>query len=157
MKIIKDLKAFSKNKVKKSIATIVFNPCFHSVCLFRISSFFYKIHLNVLAKIIWYFNRVIYNVDIDYRADIGEGFVIVHGLGIVIGETVIIGKNFKVYQGVTIGGSGKSKKSENGKEIWQPIIGDNVTAYTNSMIFGPIYIKDNTIIKAGQLVKGDIK
>jgi len=155
MKIIKDLKAYSKGKILQTITTLLFNPCFHSVLLFRISSFFYKIHLDILAKIIWYINRVIYNVDIDFHANIGGGFVIVHGLGIVIGAGVIIGENCKVYQGVTIGGTGKSKLVNN-VEIWQPIIGNNVTVYTDSLIIGPIKIRDNFIVKAREIVKGDI-
>ena len=98
---------------------------------------------------------MIYNVDIDFHANIGGGFVIVHGLGIVIGAGVIIGENCKVYQGVTIGGTGKSKLVNN-VEIWQPIIGNNVTVYTDSLIIGPIKIRDNFIVKAREIVKGDI-
>ena len=155
MKIFKDLRAFSNNSFIKMIFTLFFNPCFHSVVLFRISSFFYKIKLIPIAKIIWYLNRVIYSVDIDYRAKIDSGFVIVHGLGTVIGASVEIGKNCKVYQGVTIGGSGFSKVKNN-IEYWQPIIGDNVIIYTNSMILGPINISNNSIIKAGRLIKEDM-
>lgn len=153
--IIKDLIAFSDGSISKLISTIFFNPCFHSVVLYRFSNFFYKLKLSLISKIIWYVNRVIYNVDIDYRAKIGAGFVIVHGLGIVIGAGVTIGRNCKIYQGVTIGGSGLSC-IKNDKEIWQPIVGDNVTIYTNAMILGPINISDKTIIKAGRLIKEDI-
>lgn len=155
MKIIDDLKAYSKGKKNKALITLLINPCFHSVLLFRVSSALYKIHFNILAKIVWYINRIIYDVDIDYRAKIDGGFVIIHGLGLVIGKECIIGKNFKVYQGVTIGGSGRSKE-KNGRIKWQPEIGDNVVVYTNAMIFGPIYIKSNSIVKAGKLVKEDI-
>lgn len=85
MRIIQDWRQFTLDGgLKKKIATLLFNPCFHSVCLFRLSNFFYRMHLTVISKIIWYINRLLYNVDIDYRADLAGGFHLVHGLGTVI-------------------------------------------------------------------------
>lgn len=78
MRINKDSTAFVNGVgggIEKKIATLFFNPCFHSVCLYRLSSFFYneKWRFNILSKIIWYLNRIIFNVDIDYRADLAGG------------------------------------------------------------------------------------
>lgn len=103
MKIIDDLKEFSNHNKKKMIMTVLINPCFHSVLLYRISNFFYKIHMSVLSKIIWYINRLLYHVDIDFRAELAGGFVLVHGLGVVIGAGVVSEGPLKVYQGGNIG------------------------------------------------------
>lgn len=78
MRINKDFSAFVDSAgggLEKKIATLLFNPCFHSVCLYRLSSFLYipKLRFNVLSKIVWYLNRIIFNVDIDYRADLAGG------------------------------------------------------------------------------------
>jgi serine O-acetyltransferase len=155
MRLYKDLIEFSGGESKKMIATIFLNPCFHCVALYRLSNLLYRVHLNILAKIVWYFNRIIYNADIDYRADLAGGFVLVHGLGCVIGRGVISKGKLKVYQGVTIGGTGKFIEKDNEK-IWMPIIGDDVTIYTDAKVFGPIYIADGSIIKANSVVTNDI-
>ena len=158
MKIIEDFKAFVDGRgIGKAITVLCFNPCFHSVFLFRLASFFYKIHLSVISKIIWYINRLIYHVDIDYRADLAGGFVLIHGLGVVIGRSVSSKGRLTVYQGVTIGGNnGKIRIGDGGKEYYQPIIGENVKIYTNASVFGPILIRENTVINAGRIVSQDI-
>lgn len=144
MKLIKDLREFvGDGGIGKIVWTVLFNPCFHSVVLYRLSSFFYKIKCSVLAKIVWYINRVFFSVDIDYRANLAGGFVLVHGLGTLV-----------VYQGVTIGGSGKSKVID-GVECWQPVIGTGVKLYTNAMVLGPVQISENSIIKAGERITTD--
>lgn len=152
MKITKDLNAISKGSFTKAIATIITNPCFHSVCLFRLASLLYKCHLSPLAKLIWYINRVFYSVDIDYRADLAGGLVLVHGLGVVIGGGVVSKGKLVVFQQVTIGGSMNKHKTIQGKEMWQPYIEDNVTLYTKSSLFGPVYIPANTTVKAGRMI-----
>lgn len=90
MRLYKDYKAFvGAGGLEKKLATIFLNPNFHSVCLFRLANLFYRMHLSIISKILWYINRMLFHVDIDYRADLAGGFVLVHGLGTVIGKTVI--------------------------------------------------------------------
>ena len=156
MKLIDDWVEFSGHSWKKAIVTVLTNPCFHSVCLFRLSNFFYKAHLSFLAKIIWYINRIIFCVDIDYRADLAGGLVIKHGLGIVIGKGVITKGNITIYQGVTLGGNSGIKKQYQGIMIDQPYIEENVTIYTDAKIFGPVVIGKNNIIKAGSILTDDL-
>ena len=152
MKLIKDLQEFvGEGGFIKTVGTVLINPCFHSVVLYRLSNFFYKIKCSALAKFIWYINRVIFSVDIDYRADLAGGFVLVHGLGTVIGKDVVSLGTLVVYQGVTIGGSGKSKII-NRTEYWQPIIETGVKIYSNAMVLGPVQISENSIIKAGEVI-----
>ena len=81
---------------------------------------------------------------------------LIHGLGVVIGKDVVSEGKLTIYQGVTLGGTGKSKKY-NGKIIDQPVIKDNVVCYANSMILGPVVIGKNNHIKAGQIVLNDIE
>lgn len=152
MKIYSDLKRYSKGSIKKAILTILINPCFHCIVLYRISSLMYHMHLTPLAKIIWYLNRIIFSVDIDFRSEIGDGFKILHGLGIVIGNEVRAGENFTIYQRVTLGGSMDKYEMIEGVFTGQPYIGNNVTVYTGASIFGPVQIFDNEIIKACQIV-----
>lgn len=156
MKLTKDLREFvGDGGVTKVIWTIFTNPCFHSVVLYRLLSFFYRIKFHIFAKIIWYINRMLYSVDIDYRANLSGGFMLIHGLGTVIGKDVISKGSLCVYQGVTIGGSGKSKKTDDGKELWQPVIEEGVTIYSNAMVLGPIHISKDCVIKAGDRVTVD--
>ena len=88
-----------------SLGTFFLNPCFHAVALFRFSALLYRAHLEPLAKVVWCVNRMLYHVDLDYKARLAPGFRLVHGLGVVIGAGVVSDGPLTVYQGVTIGGS----------------------------------------------------
>lgn len=151
-----DYKYFKENSATKSGIAVLLNPCFYSVKLYRISNFLFKRRLGAIAKIIWFINRVIFSVDIDYRANIGKNFILVHGLGTVIGKDVIIGDNVKIYQGVTLGGAG-TVRMLNEKSVTQPIIEDNCIIYTNTCIFGPVIVKKNSKIKACQVITKDVR
>ena len=159
MRLPADYKEFTREGgISKKISTILFNPCFHSVCLYRLSNLLYRIHLSILSKIIWYINRLLFHVDIDYRADLAGGFYLVHGLGTVIGKSVCSTGPLKVYQGVTIGGNNnKVRVDDNGKEWGQPLFGKNVVVYTGASVFGPVVIGDNAIIKAGEIITHDVE
>lgn len=89
-------------------------------------------------------------IEIHPGATIGEGLFIDHGVGVVIGETTIIGNNCTLYQGVTLGGTGK----EHGKR--HPTLGNNVMVGAGAKILGPITIGDNARIAAGAVVLNDI-
>lgn len=149
-----DFKNFKNNSPSKSALAVMLNPCYYSVVLYRISHKLYKLKLSPIAKIVWFINRIMFSVDIDYRAKIGAGFRLIHGIGVVIGKDVKIGNNVLIYQGVTLGGSGK-KRNINSKIRTQPTIGNNSIIYTNSCIFGAVIIRDNSIIKACTIVKED--
>ena len=159
MRITKDFKEFTAGGgIGKKIVTIFFNPCFHCVCLYRLSNLFYRIHLSLISKIIWYLNRMLFHTDIDYRADLAGGFFLVHGLGTVIGMHVKSEGRLKVYQNVTLGGgNGKPPRLDpDGKYRGQPLFKDNCVVYTGAIVVGGIVIKENTIIKAGSVVHEDI-
>lgn len=94
---------------------------------------------------------MLFHVDIDYRADLAGGFVLVHGLRVVVGKDVITKGSCKIYQGVTLGGCGKQTVKDD-ITYTQPVIGNNVTVYTNAMLLGPVFISDNCNVKAGQII-----
>lgn len=163
MRIDKDFNAFVDSVgggMEKKIATFLFNPCFHSICLYRLSSFLYseKRHFNVLSKIIWYLNRLLFHVDIDYRADLAGGVVLVHGLGTVIGKDVKSEGKLYVYQGVTLGGSpnGIFREDSLGKKVGMPLLKNNVRIYTGAIVVGGVTIDEDSVIKAGRIVTSDV-
>ena len=159
MRLSEDYKEFvGEGGLEKKLATIFLNPNFHSVCLFRLSNFFFRMHLSIISKIIWYINRLLFHVDIDYRADLAGGFVLIHGLGTVIGKTVVSKGSLTVYQNVTIGGgNGKPCRLDpDGVKRGMPMfMGENVI-YTGAIVVGGIIVSENSIIKAGRVVSEDI-
>ncbi|MBW9148507.1 hypothetical protein K2F40_05900 [Clostridium sp. CM028] len=155
-KIIEDIQACSKGSKVKFIKTIFLNSNFHCVLLYRISHFLYKIHIPIIPPIIKFINKVIYSVDIDYRADLAGGFVLIHGIGVVIGAAVKTLGPVKVYQGVTLGGNNFKERIINGELIVQPLIYGNVILYANACVFGPVIVGKNTIIGAGTIIKKDV-
>ena len=89
-------------------------------------------------------------IEIHPGAQIGDGFFIDHGHGVVIGETAIIGDNVTLYQGVTLGGTGK----EQGKR--HPTVGNNVMIGAGAKVLGSVYIGNNCKIGAGSVVLSDV-
>jgi len=158
MKLKEDLKGFAPNGIGKKIGTVFFNPCFHSVVLYRLSNLFYKMHLSVLSKFLWYLNRMLFHVDIDYRADLAGGFVLIHGLGTVIGKDVCSKGKLFIYQGVCLGGNGNKKRLDDFGQTWtQPLLENNVKIFTGAYIFGPVIVHENAIVKAGSIITQDIE
>ena len=159
MSITADFAAISGGKgFPRSLGSLFLNPCFHAVALFRLSSLLFRVHLEPLAKIVWYANRLLYHVDIDYRAHLAPGFKLVHGLGVVIGAGVVSEGPLTIYQGVTIGGShGRSREDGRGGVFWQPHFGSDVIVYTNSCVFGPVYVGDGATVKAARVVTNDVE
>ncbi len=115
---------------------IITYPGFFAIIVYRISNILYKLNVPYLPRIFSEYAHMKTGIDIHPGATIGERFFIDHGTGIVIGETTIIGKNVKIYQGVTLGAlslkDGKKLKGERR----HPIIEDNVTIYSNASILG---------------------
>jgi serine O-acetyltransferase len=95
-------------------------------------------------------SRFFTGIEIHPAAQIGDGLFIDHGMGVVIGETSVVGKNVTLYQGVTLGGTGKEK----GKR--HPNIGDNVVIGTGAKVLGNITVGDNSYIGANAVVLRDV-
>jgi serine O-acetyltransferase len=121
-------------------------PGLHAIWFHRIAHWFYKRGLRTLPRLISEFSRFLTGIEIHPGAKIGEGFFIDHGMGVVIGETTEIGNNVTLYQGVTLGGTGKEK----GKR--HPTIHDEVVISADATILGPIEIGKNSRVGAGAVV-----
>ncbi len=122
----------------------------HALVAYRISHFFYKLHLFFTARLISQASRFATGIEIHPGAKIGKEFFIDHGMGVVIGETAIIGDNVLLYQGVTLGGTGLEK----GKR--HPTIGNNVVIGTGAKVLGNITVGDNSYIGANAVVIKDV-
>jgi len=144
----KDIKVvFERDPAAKTtLEVLLCYPGLHAVLMHRVAHFFYRRKLFLAARFISQFSRFFTGIEIHPGARIGEGFFIDHGSGVVIGETTEIGDNVTLYQGVTLGGTGKEK----GKR--HPTIGNNVVISTGAKILGSFTVGDNSKIGAGSVV-----
>lgn len=122
----------------------------HAIWAHRIAHFFYKKKMFFIARVISQLSRFFTGIEIHPGAQIGRRFFIDHGMGVVIGETCEIGDNVTVYQGVTLGGTGKEK----GKR--HPTIKDNALIASGAKVLGSITIGENAKIGAGSVVLKDV-
>lgn len=122
----------------------------HAVLMYRVAHWFYKQKLYTVARCISQFARLLTGIEIHPGAKIGKGFFIDHGSGVVIGETTEIGDNCLVYQGVTLGGTGKEK----GKR--HPTLGNNVMVGAGARVLGPFKVGDNAKIAANAVVLEEV-
>jgi serine O-acetyltransferase len=138
---------FRGDPAAKSAVEIFFcYPGFHAILLHRGAHQLYTSGFTLLARILSQFNRMLTGIEIHPGATIGRRCFIDHGMGVVIGETTEIGDDVLMYQGVTLGGTGKEK----GKR--HPTIGNNVVIGTGAKILGNITIGSHTKIGAGSVV-----
>jgi len=131
---------------KSTLEIILLYQGFHALILHRLAHKLYELKIPFLPRFISQFSRFLTGIEIHPGATIGKNFFIDHGMGVVIGETAIIGDNCLVYQGVTLGGTGK----ETGKR--HPTIGNNVTLGAGAILLGNISIGDNSNVGAGSVV-----
>jgi len=122
----------------------------HALVHHRVANFFYKKGKFFLARLISQASRFFTGIEIHPGATIGRNFFIDHGMGVVIGETAIIGDNVLIYQGVTLGGTGLEK----GKR--HPTVGNNVVIGGGAKILGDITVGDNSYIGANAVVIKDV-
>ena len=125
-------------------------PGIQAVMWHRVSHFFYKHNQKFMARWISQCVRFWTGIEIHPGATIGKGLFIDHGMGVVIGETAIIGDNCTIYQGVTLGGTGKEK----GKR--HPTLGNNVMIGSGAKVLGPFTVGDNSKIAAGAVVLSEV-
>lgn len=149
---IKNLYYDAKNIQQKDPAArnifevILLYPGFHALFFHRIAHFFFNIKLFFIARLISQLTRFFTGIEIHPGATIGKRLMIDHGMGIVIGETAVIGNDCVIYHQVTLGGTGKEKLKRH------PTIGNNVLIGAGAKLLGPINIGDNVKIGAGSVV-----
>lgn len=122
----------------------------HAVFFYRIAHFFWIIKFKFLAELIMNIVKFFTHIEIHPAAKIGKRLFIDHGIGVVIGETTIIGDDCTIYQNATLGGAGTAK----GKR--HPTIGNNVLIGAGAKILGNIKIGDNVKVGANTVVLKDI-
>ncbi|RBP44857.1 serine O-acetyltransferase [Garciella nitratireducens] len=135
---------------RNSLEVLINYPGVHAIILHRVAHWFYKKKLFFIARLISQISRFFTGIEIHPGAKIGRRFFIDHGMGVVIGETTEIGDDVTIYQGATLGGTGK----ETGKR--HPTIGNNVMISSGAKVLGPITVGDNSKIGAGSVVLKDV-
>lgn len=140
-----------RDPAAKSSAQIFFMYSgLHAIWWYRVSHWFYKKRMSSLARLLSQWGRFWTGIEIHPGATIGKGLFIDHGMGVVIGETTEIGDNVTIYQGVTLGGTGKDV----GKR--HPTIKDNVLIGSGAKVLGPFTVGENSKIAANAVVLTEV-
>lgn len=139
-----------KDPAFKNNFEVILYPSFWAIMTHRLAHSFYKNNHYFLARFISQLSRFATGIEIHPGAKIGKGLFIDHGAGVVIGETAIIGNDVLIYQGVTLGGTGK----DIGKR--HPTIGNGVMIGAGVKILGPFKVGDGSRIGAGSVVLHEV-
>ena len=123
---------------------------FQAVRAYRLANWFHRHNMKFIARFLSQRARHKTGIEIHPGAKIGRGLFIDHGMGVVIGETTEIGDNCTLYQGVTLGGTGK----DHGKR--HPTLGNNVMVGSGAKVLGPFKVGDNARVAAGAVVLGEV-
>ena len=142
--------AFQGDPAARSIEEVIITyPGFIAVATYRLAHKLHLLSVPLLPRLMSEYAHEKTGIDIHPGAEIGEGLFIDHGTGVVIGETSIIGKNVKIYQGVTLGALSVKKRLQNMKR--HPTIEDNVVIYANATILG-----GETVIGEDSVIGGNV-
>lgn len=131
---------------QNGLEVVLAYPGFHAILMHRFTHRLWTWGWPVIPRLLSHLNRALTGIEIHPGARIGKGFFIDHGMGVVIGETTEIGDGVTLYQGVTLGGTGK----ERGKR--HPTVGNNVVISVGAKVLGAITVGDNVKIGAGSVV-----
>ena len=131
---------------RNSLEVLLLYPGLHAILLHRPAHWLYKNKAYFPARLVSQFSRFLTGIEIHPGAKIGRGVLIDHGSGVVIGETAEVGDDCTLYQGVTLGGTGK----ETGKR--HPTLGNNVMVGSGAKVLGPFKIGDDAKIASNAVV-----
>jgi len=150
--LIKDFRIiFERDPAARNWVEVLFcYPGLHALWLHRFAHWLYVLGLPLIPRMISHLARLLTGIEIHPGAQIGCGVFIDHGMGVVIGETAIVGNYSLIYQGVTLGGTGK----ESGKR--HPTLGENVVVGAGAKVLGNLLIGNNVRIGAGSVVLRDV-
>lgn len=142
---------FERDPAARNWLEVIFcYPGFHALCLHRLAHWLHIRKVGFIPRLISHWGRFFTGIEIHPGAKIGKGVFIDHGMGVVIGETAIVGDYTLIYQGVTLGGTGK----ESGKR--HPTLGNHVVVGAGAKVLGNIQISDRVRIGAGSIVLQDV-
>lgn len=125
-------------------------PGLRAIWWHRVAHWLWRRGLRFLARLTAHWSRFWTGVEIHPGAQLGDGIFIDHGMGVVIGETAIVGNHVTIYKGVVLGGTGKEK----GKR--HPTIGDHVVLASNAVVLGNVVIGDGSKVGAGAVVLNNV-
>jgi serine O-acetyltransferase len=131
---------------RSSIEVLLLYPGLHAVWTHHLTHWLWRHDMRFLARYISQISRIYTGIEIHPGAELGRRLFIDHGMGTVIGETAVIGDDVTLYQGVTLGGTGKEK----GKR--HPTLGNNISVGSGAKILGNISVGDNCRVGAGSVV-----
>ncbi len=148
----KDIKAVFEHDpaAVNTLEVLLAYPGFHARQCHRIAHTLFRWHIPFLPRFISHISRFLTGIEIHPGATIGEGFFIDHGMGVVIGETSVIGDNVTIYQGVTLGGTSHLRAKRH------PTLGDNVVVGVGAQLIGDITIGENSKVGAGSVVVSSV-
>jgi serine O-acetyltransferase len=152
MRLIRSIRAdiravFEHDPAARNVWEVIFlYPGFHARQCHRVAHTLWNWRIPFLPRLVSHVNRFITGIEIHPGAEIGEGFFIDHGMGVVIGETSEIKDNVALYQGVTLGGTSLQKKKRH------PTLGNNVVVGAGAKLIGAITIGDNVKVGASSVV-----
>lgn len=135
---------------RNSFEVLLLYSGLHAVIYHRWANFFFRHKWFFTARLISQMSRHLTGIEIHPGATIGKGLFIDHGMGVIIGETTVIGDDCTIYQGVTLGGTGKDK----GKR--HPTLGNNVMVGSGAKVLGPFKVGDGAKIAAGAVVLSEV-
>lgn len=135
---------------RSKVEIFLLYPGVHAILYHRFAHMLYQKELRFLARAVSQWSRFWTGIEIHPGAAIGRRFVIDHGMGIVIGETAEVGDDVLIYQGVTLGGTGKEK----GKR--HPTIGNNVMIGSGAKVLGPFTVGENSRIASNAVVLSEV-
>ncbi|MBW4562257.1 MAG: serine O-acetyltransferase [Mojavia pulchra JT2-VF2] len=142
---------FERDPAARNWLEVIFcYPGLHAICLHRLAHWLHQRGVAFFPRLISHLGRFFTGIEIHPGAKIGKGVFIDHGMGVVIGETAIVGDYTLIYQGVTLGGTGK----ESGKR--HPTVGKNVVVGAGAKVLGNIQIGDRVRVGAGSVVLRDV-
>jgi serine O-acetyltransferase len=128
-------------------------PGFHAALLHRISHWLWRYGLRATARVMSHIARFLTGIEIHPGAKIGKNLFIDHGMGVVIGETAIIGDNVIIYQGVSLGSKGDPVTKGQKRH---PTVGDNVIIGAGAKVIGNISLGNNSSVGANSVVTNDV-
>lgn len=131
---------------------LVTMPGLHALFIYRIAHFLRELKIPYLPRFISLIARLVTAIDIHPGAKMGRGIIIDHGIGVVIGETAEVGDGCIIYQGVTLGGTGKGGKGQKR----HPTLKSHIVVGSGAKILGPITIGNNVRIGANSVVLTDV-
>ncbi len=135
---------------RSKLEVLLCYPGLQALLVYRMAHRLYQLRLPVMPRLLSNLGRFLTGIEIHPGATIGKGIFIDHGMGVVVGETAVIGDYSLIYQGVTLGGTGK----QSGKR--HPTVGRNVVVGAGAKVLGNLDIGDNVRIGAGSVVLRDV-